>query len=155
MWVMLCGNCRFGIRVIADSVDEIQNLVGPSSPFWPDQYRCPKCESTMTAAREQVVDPKVLETIHLQDLSPMEAFIALQGCGLPDEIEDCKGGVIRFLLLKHPIVDIRFADIPNTSRCRLDAIELDGGITLHLGASAHGATVFRISRKTLMSEKVP
>jgi hypothetical protein len=91
-----------------------------------------------------VLSTKVLELkqSHIS-LSVQEAFIAFSGAGLPEEGE-CSATRVHQLLTAQSIKDVQTRHIAGTSRCTLDYIELEDGTKLYLGASSHGACVYRV-----------
>jgi hypothetical protein len=76
-------------------------------------------------------------------LTPQEAFVAFAGGGLPEESE-CSAARVAQLLKGARVKDVTTRHIQGTSRCALDSIELEDGTKLYLGASTHGASVYRV-----------
>jgi hypothetical protein len=69
---------------------------------------------------------------------------AQSGLGTPEEML-CSGTTVRELL-KQPVKKVHGYDLKGTTRFCLDALELEDGTKIHLGAGPSGAVVYRISR---------
>ena len=73
-------------------------------------------------------------------------FLQVQhGLGTPDEHEATAPELYK-LMVGACVVGIQTEPIPNTTQCVLNSIEFDNGITVHLTASANGATVYRLQK---------
>jgi hypothetical protein len=94
--------------------------------------------------KEVDIEPGVLALLEVIDLSPKEAFMALNGLGLPPE-QHCNLASVTLLLRETPIRLVRGVDIPGTERCMIDHLELWDGTKVYLGASSHGAVVYRVA----------
>jgi hypothetical protein len=131
--------CAFVARILVEDDQEADQLVGPSSDWYPDRYPCPLC------GERCVFSTKCLkEGGNIRDLSVREAFIAFNGVGLPGEHE-CSASRVQQLLTEHRVTEATTRHISGTPRCVLSKITLENGIVLHLGSSVHGAVVYRIS----------
>jgi hypothetical protein len=158
MIVIICLPCDLALRVMptnAGSVSsqrELEELVGPRSAFWPDQYPCPQCNAMMRGMHEQKADSRAMQSLNLKDLTPQEAFAAFNGCGFPDE-QRCSFAVVDALLRETPVRCIIGKDVIGLERTVLDAIELWDGTRIHLGAGGDGAVVYRITRPISYTRK--
>jgi hypothetical protein len=104
---------------------------------------CPRCAGQVVSVKYKDIDDAVLNYFSIIDLLTEEFFRAQKGLGLPDERECDLETVQR--LLTPSLVHVVGRDIPNTGRAVIDRLELEDGTVLHLGASAHGAVVYRIT----------
>lgn len=89
-------------------------------------------------------DPVSIRQLAVIDLTPEEAFAAFKGIGLPKEMQ-CSLETVSNLLKQQPIRKVVGTDIPGTTRCRLECLELWNGTKVYLGAGAEGAVVYRVS----------
>lgn len=135
-----CTNleCCFVARVHGPDSKEIEHLLGPPSDWFPDKYPCPQCGSQCAVSTKSNPGDRPV------DLTAQEAFIAFSGGGLPTE-QECSATRVEKLLRELSIKRVVARHIRGTNRCTLDLLELCDGTTLHLGASTHGACVYRIS----------
>ena len=76
-------------------------------------------------------------------LTVEEAFHAFNGVGLPGE-QECSAARVAELLKTNVVKDVSVRHISGTSRCVLDRIQLNNDVVLYLGASTHGACVYRV-----------
>jgi len=141
-------SCSFTAGVQAGEEAELDNLVGVNSDWYPDKYPCPVCGEACAVSTALPAESK--EVAHL---TVQEAFAAFSGAGLPNE-QECSAARVKALLLEKRIEDVRVRHIRGTGRCTVERIVLEGGVTLHLAASAHGACVHRISTKSSFMESV-
>jgi hypothetical protein len=147
-----CLACGVALRVMGDA-GEIEGLVGPRSDFWPDRFPCPTCGALASAVTEIAAEPRALARMRLVDLTPHEAFAALQGFGLPHE-RACTRAEVEALLREQPVRRVGGSDVPGASRCCIEHLELWDGTRVHFGASAQGAVVFRVTRPPSYAERV-
>lgn len=135
-----CGNC---VRVLGDP-EEISSYLGEKSDFWPSKHVCPICGEKVLALDELYAEGLVDLTHKVRDLTPEDCYRAMIGEGLPEELH-CTEAAIKELF-KMPIKSVYGQDVPNTERFCMEALEFEDGTTLYLGASTHGAVVYRIKR---------
>ena len=110
--------------------------MGPSSDWYPDRYPCPSCGERCAVSTKHGEGP-------ITYLSAFEAFSAFNGAGLPGE-QECSASRVSELLKGCSIKDVLVRHIKGTNRCTLDQIQLNDGTVLFLGASTHGACVYRV-----------
>ena len=150
MILVICLKCELAIRImpaqvlLPSSVQELEQLVGRRSEFWPNRYPCPKCEGVCTAILDTQADPQVMALLTVQDLTPQEAFSAFMGCGFPEE-QSCSLERVQELL-KQPVKQVIGTNVPGVERTLVDALELEDGTKLHFGASSDGAVIYRITK---------
>lgn len=145
-----CLRCYNAVRVIGD-VDSVTDMVGQGSIYWPDKYICVFCEKACEGMPEIDVDAGVISKMKVLELSPEEMLAAQAGLGIPDEMQ-CDAATVRELL-KKPVKRVHGNTVPGTTRFCLTMLELEDGTRIFLGASAHGAVVYRISRAVSYTEK--
>lgn len=152
MIVVVCSNasCGTAIRVMGDAL-EINELVGPSSEFWPDKYICPTCEFPAAGVMEHDIDVRSLPK--LRDLEAQEFFQALNGMGLPEE-QECTIDAVTQALITSRVVRVVGHSITNSKRFALEWLELEDGRRMYFAAGTHGATVYRLTLPVKHTEKV-
>ena len=143
MIVIHCPQCVMNFRLLEDD-----SLVGTSSEFWPDKYTCPTCSSKCQGVHEAVVS----NGAPIRDIQPEELYAAMHGLGLPGEML-CDGDTVRAFLQSGVSRVVGF-EVPGTTRFVIEQIVAKDGSRLYLGASPHGAVVYRITRKHNYTEKV-
>lgn len=140
MIIVVCTHCGLGIRVIGD-LDESRSLFIDWSP---DNFPCPRDGCDGTAKMVDTINPEVLRTLDMHDLTPQEAFAAFHQVGLPPERE-CGPEAVRSVFAKSPVKRIEVEFLKGTHRSILSCIEFEDGTRVHLAAAAEGALVYRIS----------
>ncbi len=143
MICIVCNSCPCVLRIAPGDDGEAESLIGPSSEWHPDKYVCPKCGEP--AAISTCVDVIANQVRTVIDVTPMEAFIALSGAGLPEE-HDCGPTAVEQLFTMKKIKGMATRLIHGSNRCIIDVVEFEDGTKAHFGSSALGATIFRISK---------
>lgn len=145
MILVTCPRCLTAVRVMGEPA-EVDSLVGKNSEFWSDRYTCVSCGAARCEGLpEGDIDPEDLPKLKIRELSPQEMYAAQMGLGTPDEMQ-CDAATVRSLLSGKPLKAVHGFTVPNTTRFCLTELETEDGTKLHLGASPHGAVVYRISR---------
>jgi len=139
-----CLGCGLVLRVFARTPEEYAQLIGPDCDWWPDRYPCPECSSKMRNVDR--IQPGLQKNLRIVDATTLEAFAAFSGAGVPTPLSMATE-TIKDLLLSQRIVRVEGRDIPGTDRSSLDTLELEDGTRLYLGASSHGAVVYRVGGK--------
>jgi len=144
---IICMACKHGLCVspgdISGRFSEAESLLGHGSEFYPDKYPCWHCEEK--AEFVPVADVAALRLVSIQDVSPLEAMAAIHGLGLPAE-QDCSAAAVERIFESQRVSRVFATSIRNSHRSILKIIEFEDGSKLHLGSSAFGATVYRISK---------
>lgn len=159
MIIIICVPCSLAVRVMPTQVTaamstlEVEQLVGRHSSFWPDLYPCVRCNKHMRGFSEAEVDPHVLRTVELHELTPHEAFSAFNGFGLPEE-QSCSLDVVSKLLLEKPVRRVVGSNVRGAQRTVIDALELWDGTRIYFGSGAEGAVIYRIAAPISLTEKV-
>lgn len=144
MITIACPRCNHALRVVGD-IAETDTLVGTRSSFHPNGYVCFNCEgpaACVLSAEVSVLADRML-TVH--EVTPQEAFAALNGMGIPSE-STCCSEVVEAMFEKQGI-KVKGRQLPSTNRYVIDALVFPDGSTMHLGASVVGALAFRITKK--------
>jgi hypothetical protein len=136
----ICNTCGLVIEINGDP-QRVKDLLGRE--IWGEMLPCPRCELGQAIRDIELPDEQIPEA--QIELTPEEYFRALHGFGFPDEI-NCPPEVIRGLLLTNQVVGVGVSLAPK-QRTVLNSIELENGLTLHLGISTQGPVVFKITRK--------
>lgn len=159
MILVVCLPCAYAIRVMSNDVtserstQELEQLVGSKSEFWPDKYPCPRCGKAARGLLEQDADPRVLRAMRLQETTPQEAFAAFNGLGFPDE-QHCSLETVQKLLREQPVRKVHGADVMGAERTIIDHFELWDGTKVYFGAASEGALIYRITRPVSYTAKV-
>ena len=149
MILVLCKACCLAVRVIptdvtkATSAREVTDCVGERSDFWPDRFKCPRCDAPARGFLENAVDPAVLSLMEVKDLTAMEAFAAFWGMGLPEH-RQCSFEDLELLLREKPVRRLHGHSVSGSEAHVLESIELWDGTRVFLGASPEGAVVYRV-----------
>lgn len=151
MVVLTCGTCLLVVRVMGDT-QQVSFLVGEQSPFWPDKYKCPRCDGLALATTLDKAPPELLVSSGVIFLEAEELFAALNGLGLPEERKASKD-VVEKLLKEQRVVRVGGENFPTTTRCRVDWLDLDDGTRLFFAAGGRGAVVYRVRRPHSYVEK--
>jgi len=141
---IVCLTCRVGLRTCGDEA-EVSTLLGPESECYPDQYPCPTDGCVGRAQYLESIDPAALARLEIHEVTPQEAFAALNGLGFPPE-RDCGETAVR-LALTHQVTEAGVRQIRGTNRSVLDWLQLDDGTRLYLASSSEGAVVYRLARR--------
>jgi hypothetical protein len=154
MIIIACTSCSFAMRVEASSEMEISGLVGDLSEFYPDKYPCPGegCKEMARAFAPGEISLRAAEQLKIIEVTAPEAFAALYGLGLPKE-RSCYLDEVR-AMFSVGVKKLAGKDLPGTTRCMIDHIELNDGTKVYLGASAEGATIYRVTRQVSYVENV-
>lgn len=142
--VIVCLTCRQAIRVMGDPT-EGQFLIGDKSEFWPDRYPCFNCSGKARGYHEPELEPEVIHSLQFHNLSPIEAFMAFEGLGIPEE-QNCVEEVVHGLLTGHAVKKVEGRQHPYQTRFYIDSIEFDNGVVMYLSASPQGACVYRVRK---------
>jgi hypothetical protein len=159
MIVVVCMPCARAVRIMpsvvseSNSVDELNQLVGSRSEFWPNKYPCPWCGKNATGMLEREADSRVLSAMNLQDASPQEAFAAFNGFGFPEE-QQCSLEAMQELLREQPVRKVIGTNVSGMERTIIDHLELWDGTKVYFGSAAEGAVIYRTTRPFSYTEKV-
>ena len=151
MIVIACVACRQALQVTGDP-EEIASLLGESSEFWPDKYRCHSCGKSaqycLTAEVSELAFTKLLVT----NVTAQEAYAALNGFGLPDERMCCEEVILP--LFTQAGIKVK-GGRPRGQTCfRLEELTFADGTTLFLAPSAQGAVIFRVRKPHSYADEV-
>jgi rubredoxin len=141
--VVTCEGCGSIYRVMQqhDGAD-VDLIVGEHSEFWPNKYTCPRCGARAAGAHEDAL-PRGFQTVSIIDLTAEELLAALYALGLPEERKTALADV-QGRLTKNWIAHVVGHDVAQTGRCCIDYLEMADGTKIYLGASTHGAVVYRV-----------
>jgi len=155
MILVVCMPCALAIRVLPQvgRMEELEELVGRRSIFWPDQFPCPRCGKMAKGILEGTADPRAMHLLEVRDLTAFEAFGAFSGLGFPDE-QDCTLEVLHELLREQPIRKLHGANVKGSTRSVIESIELWDGTKIYLGASPDGAVAYRAARPPSAVERI-
>lgn len=151
MIYIVCATCKAGLRIGPGAPNESKVLFGDGSDYYPDKYPCFRCEKP-EAKFVPAMSSEALSQLELFDVTPMEAFAAMNGLGIPGE-QDCSAAAVAKVMAGSTVKQVNVRQIRNSHRCLIDGIVLDNGVTLFMGSSALGATVYRVSLPHSYAEK--
>lgn len=117
--------------------------MGTHSPFWPSGYKCPVCGGAARGG-DGAYGVRVMRI-----LEPQEGFVALEGLGLPEELE-CSEEEVQRVLTASPITYVQTNLVGGSDRVYIEWVRLADGKRIYFCASAWGAAVHRmvLPRKT-------
>lgn len=92
------------------------------------------------------IQPFAAKKLDIVDVSPQEAYAAVNGLGMPVE-KECSAAAVSQLLVEKRVVRVSASQIRGSHRCVLDFLELEDGTRVYIGSSAYGATVYRVAPK--------
>ena len=155
MILVVCRSCGKGLRIspghVSDDMSQAFAMFGPGSDMYPDRFPCFSCEGKAELVMH--ADSMAVSALELHDVTPDEAVAAFHGLGLPEE-QECSAAAVNGKLVNAQITKVQVRQIRNSHRSVLDWIQLSDGTRLYLGASSHGAVVYRISTIQKYAERV-
>lgn len=156
MIFVVCKTCKKGLRISPGDegvMSEAESLFGMGSEYYPDRYPCFHCGPGTYAEMTSAADPHALRELEWYDVTPQEALAAMHGLGLPSE-RDCGPTAVETVLLSSAVKKVGVRPIRNSHRSIIDYLELEDGTRVHIGSSAYGAVVYKISKKHSYVEAV-
>lgn len=143
MMLLICSStaCGLVIRVVGDQ-QQVSAMLGPSSDFYPDRYKC-ACGAPAGLAFEEDINPQSIAGHPLRTLEAEEAFRVQYGLGLPEE-QNCSRRNVEEALRRSPIKRVGGHEVAGSSSFILEFFELQDCTRLYFSASTHGAAVYRI-----------
>lgn len=144
MILIACTHCRKALRVTGE-LDELEPLVGQRSEYWPDKYPCYCCGGTAAGFLVPEISEAAHASLSITDVTPQEAFAALNGLGLPDE-RTCCAEVVEPFFEKQGIKVHGFQP-RGTMRYLVSELEFPDGTKMFFGTSPQGALIYRITKK--------
>jgi hypothetical protein len=152
MITLACLECRLALRTSSEKHDEVNFLIGMYSEWYPDRYPCPRseCKGKMTLTDAIAADE--LEYLEMHDVTPQEAFQALQGMGLPSE-KACTVEGVRAAFAQR-VIELDVAPVPGTQRVLLRSLKVEDGTRLFVASSPFGAVVYRIAPPRSVTREV-
>lgn len=147
MIFLACLDCQHALRIspgdIRGNLSEAEALFGLASEYYPDSYPCSFCGGKMQYM--PAADKYAVQEFEVHDVNPKEALSALYSLGLPEE-HDCGPTAVAQALTSSKVKSVGAHHIKDSHRCLLAWIDMEDGTRLYLGASAGGATVYRIAK---------
>lgn len=158
MITVVCTACKRGLRIhpgsglrLTGDLSQAEAMFGQGSEYYPDAYPCAWCDQCMELI--DGADPEALRAIDLFDVSPQEALSAMAHLGLPFE-HDCSAAAVTALIQGQQVSSVVAKQVRNSHRCIVDYLELADGTRIYFGSSAHGATVYRVSKPSSYVEQL-
>ena len=143
---IICQKCTVGLRISPGEPGETESLYGPSSDWWPDNYPCFVCGKKAQLLETVTPGETKWEAMHFHDVTPKEAYAAMNGLGLPAERE-CSAEAVRQLLSGARIKRAKVKQIQHDHRCVIDYLELEDETKVYIAAAPMGAVVYRVAPK--------
>ena len=144
MIVVLCNACMTAARVFGEEA-ELYSLIGEGSQFWPDKFKCVRCEGPAMGVNEAQIDVTLVPALTWKEYTAQELFSIQMGLGPPEE-RGCDVETVRSIFKQQRVVQVQGKTVPNTTRTTIDCLIFADGTRLYLGASSHGAVVYRIAK---------
>ena len=152
MIYIVCLTCKSALRIMGDS-REIEHLVGRICEWYPSSYPCWTDNCVGRAQFLERIDADVVRRIEVRDLTPQEAFLALNGMGMPDE-KDCSAAAVKQVFESSPVKYVDAVQIRDSHRSIVNYIEMENGTRIYLASGPEGAIVYRISRPHSYTQEV-
>lgn len=133
--MLICSYCFTALRCL-----DGEELVD-------SQVNCPSCDSAMEEHAESRIDASLSAKLKIRDLTRTEFLCVACGGDLPTDLECTVENVVA-QLLGSPVRSVTARGVKGTARSVLDCITLENGVRIYLGASSHGAVVYRIAQRT-------
>jgi hypothetical protein len=139
----ICPELHFALRAVGGDANEVAALLGPTSPQ--ANAACPECHKPLKQG--VFIDASLLARVTpvLREVTPLEAHLALEGLGFPDE-RDCAEEIVRGVLLGKSIRSVQAHGIRGTHRTVIDSITFEDGTTMFFSGSQWGALVYRLRK---------
>jgi hypothetical protein len=134
---LVCTACETALRISPGEEGEVEALLS-------EELKCWECRAPLEHLTH--VQPQAAAKLNCHDVTPREAYAVLYGLGLPSE-QDCSAAAVSVLLEQHHVVKAHTTQIRGSHRCVIEHIDLDDGTRVYFGASAHGATVYRVAKR--------
>lgn len=150
MIYIVCKSCRYTLRVSGDPA-EIEHLFGSNNAWYPDKFPCVRCGGF--SSNESFIYPDALKTLDVIDLTPQEAFAALNGLGIPEE-QECGPLAIQKVFDESRVKKAHTKLISGTNRSVLEFLEFDNGTRMYFGVSPMGATIYRITYRHSYTKEI-
>lgn len=143
MIAVVCTTCKKALHVVGE-MSEVDQLVGQRSDFWPDKYICFSCGGAATGFLTPEISAAALNELDIYNLTPQEAFAALNGLGIPEERVCCAEVIVP--ALEALGLKVKGKEFRGMARYFLDELELPDGTKFFFGASPQGAAIYRITK---------
>lgn len=144
MITIVCASCAHALRVTGDAA-EVETLVGTQSEYWPNKYRCFKCSKMAEGFLSPEISALAEKNLTMHNVTPQQAFAALNGMGLPSEATCCKEVIEP--MFEACGIKVKGHQLPSTTRYVLHELTFPDGRTLYIGSSVAGPMVYRITEK--------
>lgn len=152
MIIVVWPKSGLAIRTVGD-FDEVEYLLGPKSDWYPDKYPHPDREVKELGEYQKVIDTAVLNELDVHDMTPHEAFSAMNGLGLPEE-RDCGLTAVKQLFSEKKVKGIGARQVNRQNRTIVDFVEFEDGTRMFFASSPLGPVVYRIQRPRSYVEAV-
>ena len=147
---LACDVCSSVWSVLDD--EEAEKLLVQHKHWINHPRMCPQCGGTVVVTTVALVGYLRAQGVAVPELTASEAFSALCGLGLPEQIGH-EPEVVEALLLAHRVTGVEVAKSPS-GRTLLKSLTLANGVTIHLISNVSGAGVLKIVRRTDESDRV-
>jgi hypothetical protein len=134
--MLVCLPCRQAIRIMGDPV--AADLL-----FRDEVPACWSCGKGVTVSLEPELEPAVMTTLEIHNLTAEEALAAVNGLGLPAE-QNCYSEVLERLFGMHGI-KLQGRQHKGMARYYLDSLELRDGTRIFFAPSPRGVCIYRIA----------
>ena len=139
----LCNSCfqTYSLLLQESDIALVKQIADENGQTCP----CPRlCGGRINLVGTTAIDTSNLRLRDPMNLTGKELYQAVNGAGLPDEIE--KGmEIIESLLKAYTITGVSLEDV--NGRVYLHELILSNGMTIHLSAGARGAQVLKITKE--------
>lgn len=140
--IIVCTKCRVGIRVVPESLEEMELLVGERSDYWPNKYPCYKCGKSAVGVHEPELSADAARALEIVNLSVQETYAALNGLGIPVEQTCCYE--VLAPLFEEKGIKIHGRQPQGQLRFLIDRLEFSDGTNVYFAPSSQGAAIYRV-----------
>jgi uncharacterized protein YbaR (Trm112 family) len=149
--IIVCPACRHALRV--SNSESCRYLIGEASEYWPNDYPCFNCKKKCLGCHEPELAAEVAHSLTFHNVTPEEAFAAINGLGLPEE-RNCVEEVVQEVFKKQSIRAVVGHQHPGQTRFYVNWFELGDGTKVYLSASPQGACIHRIVKPHSYTDSV-
>lgn len=144
MIVIACSKCSHALRVNGE-VRDVDSLVGQGSEYWPDKYPCYNCGEKASGFLTPEVSALAMQALIITDVSPEEAFAALNGLGIPSERTCCEEVILPYF--ESVGIQVKGKQMRGQTRFILEELTFPDGTRMQIGASPQGAIIYRLVKR--------
>lgn len=144
MIIIVWPKSKFAIRSVGD-YEEVDHLLGRKSEWYPDKYPHPAASVGELGTLQNAIDARAIQELSIRDLSPQEAYAALNGLGMPEE-RDCGLTAVQKVFSEQKVKKVHARQVNRDNRTIIDSIEFEDGTRMYFAASPLGSIIYRVAQ---------